>query len=92
LQRLDLGCTVGAEADVVKAAEGGGIFVLLAHVPFQAEASDAESSLIHRNNQHIRLHLATMSARSLSFWTSPTISISGWSAIVAITSSRIRRG
>jgi hypothetical protein len=44
VQRLDLGCSVRTEADVVEAAKGGGIFVLLAHVAFQAEASDAEGS------------------------------------------------
>ncbi len=35
---------------------------------------------------------STMSAKSFSFRTSPTTSMSGWSATVAITSSRIRRG
>jgi DNA-binding NarL/FixJ family response regulator len=35
---------------------------------------------------------STISARSLSFCTSPTTSISGWSAMVAITNSLIRRG
>src|SRR5882762_3458495 len=35
---------------------------------------------------------STMSAKSLSFWTSPTTSMSDWSAMVAITNSRIKRG
>jgi len=35
---------------------------------------------------------STISAKSLSFRTSPTTSISGWSAMVAMTNSRIRRG
>jgi len=45
LQRLDLGGSIPAKADVVEAAEGSGIFVLLAHVAFQAKARDVEGPL-----------------------------------------------
>src|SRR5580704_12198895 len=45
LERLDLGDSVRAEAHVVEAAKGSGILILLAYVPPQSNARDAEGAL-----------------------------------------------